>query len=89
MDSCFKLKSQMNEVAQNLVAALRERFAIVADAESRRDADQHMRRLQTVSAQIDRYAAELPEPVDPQLRHFLARCSYSKALEYLESSASF
>jgi len=29
---------------------------------------------------------ELPPSVDPQLRHFLARCSYDKALAFLEQA---
>jgi hypothetical protein len=28
----------------------------------------------------------LPAPVDPQLAHFLSRCSYEKALEFLEQA---
>jgi hypothetical protein len=31
----------------------------------------------------------LPKPLDPQLAHFLARCSYDKALELLEGGAGF
>lgn len=78
----------MNEAMRNLAAALRERLTLVADENSRRDTEQHMRRLQHVSEEIERYAAALPAPVDPQLRHFLTRCSYSKALEFLENEAA-
>jgi hypothetical protein len=70
-----------------LAAALRERLAIVADEESRGDAQRHMERLREVSERISELAANLPEPVDPRLNHYLGRCSYSKALELLEGAA--
>lgn len=74
----------MSVIAQQLVAALRERLAIVADEASRRDPDRHMQRLQMVSERIDDLRARLPEPIDPRLAHFLQRASYSKALAFLE-----
>jgi hypothetical protein len=73
----------MNELA----AALRERLATVADEESRRDAQRHMKRLREVSEKINALAARLPPSVSPQLRHYLDRCSYSKALALLEGTA--
>ena len=69
-----------------LAAALRERLAIIADRESRRDPDRHTARLREVSEKIDRLEQSLPSQIDPQLRHFLQRRSYSKALELLETS---
>lgn len=77
----------MEATATKLAAALRERLAIVADAESRRDPQKHMERLQEVSARINQLASELPLPVDPQLKHYFQRCSYDKALEFLEGAA--
>jgi len=68
-----------------LAAALRERLVIIADEESRRDIARHMERLREISEKIDRLGQSLPSPVDPQLRHFLQRHSYSKALELIES----
>ena len=68
----------------DLAAALRERRVIIADAESRRHADAHMARLKSVSEKIDQLRDVLPEPVHPQLAHFLQRASYDKALEFLE-----
>ena len=76
----------MENTLVELAAALRERLTIIGDAESRRDEARHMRRLQDVSEQIERLATQLPASADPQLRHFLARRSYSKALELLEST---
>jgi hypothetical protein len=69
-----------------LADALRDRLAIIADEESRRDPDRHTERLREVSQQIERLEHELPAKIDPQLRHFLQRRSYTKALELLESS---
>jgi len=75
----------MENTLAELAAALRERLTIIADAESRRDEAQHMIRLRNVSERIERLATQLPPATDPQLRHFLARRSYSKALEFIES----
>jgi hypothetical protein len=67
-----------------LVTALRERLAIISDDQSRRDPDRHTERLREVSEKIDRLEQSLPPTIDPQLRHFLQRRSYTKALELLE-----
>ena len=64
--------------------ALRERLAIVHDEESRRDEEKHIARLRVISEKIDKLAATLPRPIDPQLAHYLQRRSYDKALEFLE-----
>lgn len=69
-----------------LAAALRERLAIIADEESRRDPDRHTARLREVSEKIARLEQSLPPQIDPELRHFLQRRSYSKALELLEAT---
>jgi hypothetical protein len=69
----------------NLRDALRERLAIIRDEESRRDPDAHMARLGTVSGKIEKLQAALPQPIDPQLAHYLQRKSYDKALEFLEN----
>ena len=70
----------------DLAAALRERLAIIADEQSRRDPDRHTERLRDVSERIERLEQSLPPRVDPELRHFLQRRSYSKALELLEAT---
>ena len=77
----------MQNVIVDLVAALRERLAIIRDEKSRRDAEGHMGRLQAVSDEIDKLQAALPRPLDPQLAHYLQRRSYDKALEFLEGVA--
>jgi hypothetical protein len=74
---------------QSLAGALRERLAVIADREAyARDAAAHMESLKRVSERIATLQAELPHPVDPQLAHFLQRCSYDKALAFLENLGS-
>jgi hypothetical protein len=89
MVSSFVLEiiTNMNHATAQLTDALRERLALIADEGSRRNAQEHMQRLRQVSERISELAAELPRPVDSRLQHFLARCSYSKALEFLEGAA--
>ena len=74
----------MEDPTADLRKALRERLAIIHDAESRRDEAKHMARLRVISEKIDRLQAALPRPIDPQLAHYLQRRSYDKALEFLE-----
>jgi hypothetical protein len=76
----------MDTTKDDLAAALRERLRLISDDDSRRDAEAHIARLQAISGKIDELVARLPRPLDPQLAHFLARCSYSKALDLLETS---
>ena len=75
----------MQEIFTELAAALRERVAIISDEESRQNAERHMERLQNVSEKIEQLESQLPSKIDPQLRHFLQRRSYSKALELVET----
>lgn len=70
-----------------LATALRERLAIIGNESSRRNSEEHMRRLKEVSERIEQLSNALPQPVHPRLAHFLARRSYDKALEFLESSS--
>jgi len=76
----------MQDSMTALTAALRERLAIIADEESRRDAPRHMSRLQAVSEKIEALQASLPPETDARLRHYLERRSYDKALEWIESN---
>ncbi len=67
-----------------LAGALRERLAVIGDRDwFARDASGHLDALKSVSARIELLATALPPPVDPQLRHYLERCSYDKALAFL------
>jgi hypothetical protein len=75
----FRMQKTLTELAE----ALRERLTIIADEESRRDPGQHMKRLREVSERIEQIEHDLPATIDPQLRHFLQRRSYDKALDLL------
>jgi hypothetical protein len=75
----------MDASLTNLAAALRERLAIIADEQSRGDPDRHTERLRDVSEKIERLEQSLAPKIDPELRHFLQRRSYAKALELLEA----
>jgi hypothetical protein len=77
----------MDASLTDLATALRDRLAIIGDEESRRDPDRHTERLREVSEKIERLEKSLPPKIDPRLRHFLQRRSYTKALELIESAA--
>ena len=71
-----------------LASALEERLSVIADrAWYERDAAGHLDALQRISEQIVTIAQQLPAPVHPQLKHYLERCSYDKALAFLEGKA--
>jgi hypothetical protein len=76
----------MTALLTELAKALRERLAIIADGQSRRDPERHTERLRAVSERIERLEQTLPAQIDPELRHFLQRRSYSKALDLLETT---
>ncbi len=72
--------------AAALAGALRARRTLIADEESRREPEQHLAKLQAISEKIVTLQEQLPPPVNPQLAHFLERCSYDKALDFLETN---
>ena len=74
----------MTKAENELAEALRERLKIISDEESRRDPEQHVKRLREISDRIETLVATLPRPIPPRLAHFLDRRSYDKALEFLE-----
>ncbi len=74
-------------VYHELAAALRTRLAVIADREGyARDPAAHLQRLQAASEGITVLQARLPAPVDRHLAHYLERCSYDKALAWLEEN---
>jgi hypothetical protein len=77
----------MTKAESELTEALRERLKIISDEESRRNPEQHVKRLREISERVETLAADLPQPVPPRLAHFLERRSYDKALEFLCSSS--
>lgn len=71
---------------QALAAALRERLAVIADRDLyRRDPALHLEQLKSVSERVTALQQQLPPPIDPQLAHYLQRCSYDKALAFIEA----
>jgi len=74
-------------IYDELIAALRERLQVIRDTAWRdRDPAGQLARLQQVSESIVDLQRRLPSPVDPRLAHFLERCSYDKALAWIEDS---
>ena len=73
----------MTKAECELAEALRERLKIISDEESRRNPEQHLKRLRDVSERIETLVAALPRPIPQRLAHFLERRSYDKALEFL------
>jgi hypothetical protein len=69
-----------------LAAALRHRIAIIADRELyENDPAGHLKELKGASEKITTLEKGLPLPIDPELAHFLARCSYHKALDHIQA----
>lgn len=69
-----------------LAAALRERLAAIADRQHyERDPAGHLERLKAATASIVSLQKELAADIDPRLAHYLERCSYDKALAFLEA----
>ena len=76
----------MNMTLIELRDALRERLSVVADHELRdRDPQAHLERLKMAAGRFDAVIARLPAECDPELQHYLARQSYTKALAWLET----
>ena len=76
----------MNGSYQLLAEALRERLEVIADREAyQRDPAAHLERLKVASDKVTASQQQLPERVPPQLSHYLARCSYDKALAFIET----
>ena len=73
----------MDDFFSQLAAALRERLSIIGDDHSRQDPLAHTGRLRVASEKLEALEQQLPIGTDPQLRHFLQRRSYSKALDHL------
>jgi len=73
---------------ERLAAALRARTAVIGDHALRdRDPAAHLEQLKEASERIEALRAELPADASPQLAHFLERCSYDKALAFIEGGA--
>jgi hypothetical protein len=76
----------MNTEFIELREALQERLGAIADHELRtRDPRAHLERLKAASSRLDVAITRVRPNCDPQLRHFLDRQSYVKALAWLET----
>ncbi len=73
----------MDDLFSQLASVLRERLSIIGDAHSRHDPIAHTERLRVASEKLAALEQQLPSGTDAQLRHFLQRRSYSKALDHL------
>jgi hypothetical protein len=72
-----------------LRAALQARLDVVADHELRdRDAAGHLEKLKGAARRLDEVVAGLPKDVHPQLRHFLERQSFLKAIAWIDGEKS-
>ena len=79
----------MNREFVELREALQERLGVIADQELRaRDPRAHLERLKAAASRLDAAIARVPPNCDPQLRHFLDRQSYLKALAWLEQASA-
>lgn len=66
---------------------LKRRIDLIADHAFRdRDAAAHLEALKKVSEEISAEHQKLRAQLPPRLNHFLTQASFSKALEYLDSS---
>jgi len=65
--------------------ALRERLRVIADHEFRdRDPAGHLEALKSASEGLARLGDSLAPGLPPRLAHFLERCSYDKAIAFVE-----
>jgi len=72
---------------QLLLDALRSRLTIVADRDwYARDAAGHLVALQQASSHLEEIYQANASDFSPQLRHFIERQSYQKAVDYLETA---
>jgi hypothetical protein len=68
-----------------LALALRKRLEVIGDRALREsDPARQLAELREVSERIVELQGRLPAMVHPQLRHYFERCSYDKALEWIE-----
>lgn len=68
-----------------LLEAVSERLSVVSDHALRdRDPVAHLEKLKAAASKLDALVAKLPAGCDPELRHYLERQSYTKALMWLE-----
>jgi hypothetical protein len=68
-----------------LIAALKRRLEIIGDRALREsDPARQLAELQKTSERIVELQGQLPATTHPQLLHYFERCSYDKALAWIE-----
>jgi len=68
-----------------LAAALRRRLEVIGDRTLREsDPGRQLEELRRVSERLVELQERLPATTHPQLRHYFERCSYDKALAWIE-----
>jgi hypothetical protein len=74
---------------QALIDLLKRRESVIADHPWRdRDPAGHLDALREVSEAITAWHQANQNKIDPQLRHYLQKCSFAKALAHLESATA-
>ncbi|MGI9244768.1 MAG: hypothetical protein ACR2RV_28450 [Verrucomicrobiales bacterium] len=77
--------SESSSDLQDLANLLRRRVEIIADHAWRdTDPDAHLEALKSVSLEIMAIHQSLAGTLPARLDHFLAQCSFEKALAYIE-----
>jgi len=72
-----------------LHSALQKRLAVVGDHAHRdRDPASHLAALKEAAAALETIIDSLPESTHPEIRHYLERQSYQKAVAWLEDPAN-
>ena len=70
---------------KNLAELLRRRIEIIGDHAWRdADAEAHLEALKNVSLEIEAAHQSMADQLPFRLNHFLERCSYDKALAFIE-----
>ena len=73
-------------VYQELAEALRLRLSVIGNHALREsDPASQLQQLQAASERITELQQRLPSPIPGELAHYLQRCSYDKALAWLET----
>ena len=68
-----------------LAEALKKRLSVIGDRGLREtNPERHLAELRAASERITDLAMRLPATTHPQLRHYFERCSYDKALAWIE-----
>lgn len=81
----------LSSEAEQLRLRLRERLEIISDRDwYRRDPEGHLKALAGVSEGIDRLSSAVSHEagVSPELKHYLGKRSFEKALKWLETGSA-